>query len=392
MALSRWRLHALFFSLLLTMTMLAACGGDTKTTQQPAPTPIPKPTPTPGQGQQLLAKTATLLNTAKTIHGLFHININSQALNGNIDTELWKTAPDKNRVEVHQSTLSQVNAGSVTVSDGKQIWQYDAQKNVVYNGPLPASANGNQQNAGLAGNGGGQSQSFLNLIQTLFNQSAGTLRSSSATVNGHSVYDVHIVPQTTGEGGGNTQNFNYTGEVYIDKSNQLPIEIDLDLSSQGKIVFDLPKLEINPTIPASTYTFTVPAGAKTRPLQDAANTPGTGSLTLAQAQKQAGYHLLSIPADQADYVLSGVTALGIQGSQTFSLNYMKGNLAFTIAEGKALANLPGDGPVVQLRGTNGTLATTNGISTLAWTENGIGIHITGKLDNDQIVAIAKSLS
>ncbi len=387
MAFSRWRLRALFFSLLLTMALLAACG-ETATKTAP-PTPAPKPTPTPGQGQQLLTKTATLLNTAKTIHGLFHININSQALNGNIDTELWKTAPDKNRVEVHQSTLSQVNTGSVTVTDGKQIWQYDAQKNVVYNGPLPPSATGDQQNSGLAGNGGGQSQSFLNLIQTLFNHSTGTLRSSSATINGHSVYDVHIVPQNTG---GDSQNFNYTGEVYIDKSSQLPVEIDLNLSSQGRLVFDLPKLDINPAIPESTYTFTPPAGAKTRPLQDAGNTPGTGSLTLAQAQKQAGYHLLSIPADQADYVLSGVTALGIQGSQTFSLNYMKGNQAFTIAEGKSLANLPGDGQLVQLRNTNGTLATTNGISTLAWTENGVGIHITGKLANDQIIAIAQSLS
>ena len=388
MALSRWRLRALLFCLLLTMALLAACGETA--TKTATPTPKPTPTPTPGQGQQLLTKTANLLNTAKTIHGLFHITINSQALNGDIDTESWKTAPDKNRVEVHQSTLSQVGAGSVTVTDGKQVWQYDAQKNVVYNGPLPANASGSQQNTGLAGNGGGQSQSFLNLIQTLFNHSTGTLRPDT-TINGHPVYDVHVVPQNTSEGGG-SQNFNYTGEVYIDKGNQLPVKIDLDLSNQGKVVFDFPKLEINSTIPGTTYTFTPPAGAKIRPLQDAANNPGTGALTLAQAQKQAGYHLFSIPPDQADYALSGVTALGIQGSQTYSLNYMKGNLAFTIAEGKPLANLPGDGQPVQLRGTNGTLATSNGISTLAWTENGVGIHITGKLDNDQIVAIAKSLA
>ncbi len=390
MALSRWRLRALFFSGLLMMALLAACRETAAKTASP-PTPAPKPTPTPGQGQQLLTKTASLLNTAKTIHGLFHITINSQALNGTIDTESWKTAPDKNRVEVHQSTLSQVSSGSVTVTDGKQIWQYDPQKNVVYNGPLPANTSGNQQNAGLAGNGGGQSQSFLNLIQALFNHSTGTLRPDT-TINGRPAYDVHVVPQNTSEGGGNSQNFNYTGEVYIDKGNQLPVKIDLDLSNQGKVVFDFPKLEINSTIPETTYTFTPPASAKTRPLQDAANNPGTGALTLAQAQKQAGYHLLSIPPDQADYVLSGVTALGIQGSQTYSLNYMKGNLAFTIAEGKPLANLPGAGQAVQLRGTSGTLANSNGISTLAWTENGVGIHITGKLDNDQIVAIAKSLA
>ncbi len=60
---------------------------------------------------------------------------------------------------------------------------------------------------------------------------------------------------------------------------------------------------------------------------------------------------------------------------------MKGNLSFTIAEGKPLANLPNDGQAVQLRNTNGTLATYNGIITLSWTENGVGIHITGKLHN-----------
>jgi hypothetical protein len=115
-------------------------------------------------------------------------------------------------------------------------------------------------------------------------------------------------------------------------------------------------------------------------------------LNLAQAQKQAGYHLLSIPDDQADYTLSGVTPLGIQGNQTYSLTYMKGNLTFTIAEGKPLADLPSNGQPVQLRNTTGALATYNGISTFSWTENGVGIRITGKLNNDQIIAIAKSLS
>ncbi len=226
MALSRWKLCTFFFSTALAMVLLAACGEKTTQTTQATPTstPAPKPTPTPGQGQQLLTKTANVLNTAKTIHGFFHININTQALNGDINTELWKTSPDKNRVEVHQSTLPQVSVGSVTVTDGKQIWQYDAQKNVVYNGPLLANASGNQQQSGLAGNGGGQSQSFLNLIQTIITRSSGTLRPSSANVNGRAVYDVHIVPQSTSTGSSDAQNFNYPGEIYINKDNYLPVK------------------------------------------------------------------------------------------------------------------------------------------------------------------------
>ncbi len=117
------------------------------------------------------------------------------------------------------------------------------------------------------------------------------------------------------------------------------------------------------------------------------------SLSLVQAQQQAGYHLLSIPGDQADYVLGGVNVLGAPGNQIYALNYMKGNLSFTIAQGKSLANLPGaTGQQISLRGTIGTLSRDNSTTTLAWTEKGIGIHITGNLSNDQIATIAQLLS
>ena len=113
----------------------------------------------------------------------------------------------------------------------------------------------------------------------------------------------------------------------------------------------------------------------------------------AQAQQEAGYHLLSIPGTQTSYQLRGVNALGAPGSQIYTLNYMKGSASFTIAEGKPLANLPGSGgQQVGLRGTSGTLSKSNGSTTLSWTENGIGITITGPLSNDQVVAIAKLLS
>ena len=379
---SRRRNIALFSSfLLLCLTLLAACGNTPQQTQAK-----PTPSPTSGQGKQLLTTMARLLSTAQTLHGVFDLTITGRALNGSATTELWNMVPNKNRTLVLQSTVSQIAKGAITVTDGKQLWQYDPVQNVVYNGPISATTN----NGTPAG--GSQSQFVLNLVQTIFTHSDGAIKSST-TVNNHAVYDVHIVPQkdSPSAGTGNVS-FNYAGEVYIDKSTQLPVRLNLEIAGVGTVLLDLPTFEINQTLPDSLFTFIPPPGAKVLPLRQATPTGSTGSLTLVQAQQQAGYHLLSIPGDQADYVLQGVNALGAPGNQIYVLNYMKGNLAFTISEGKPLANLPDpSGQQVNLRNTIGTISTANGMPTLAWTESGVGIHITGQMSQDQLVSIARLL-
>jgi len=380
---SRWRNIALTSSfLLLSLLLLTACGNTAPQTQAK---PKPTPSPTPGQGEQLLTEMAHLLSTAKTLHGVFALTITGRALNGSATTEVWNIAPNKNRTVVLQSNISQLEKGEITVTDGKQLWQYDPAQNVVYNGPVPAT------NGTLAG--GSQSQFVLNLVQTIFTRSDGTIKSST-TINNHAVDDVHIVPQKdsagTGVGGAS---FNYAGEVYVDKSTQLPVRLNLDIAGFGTVLLDLPTFEINQTLPDSLFTFTPPPGAKVLPLRQATPTGTTGSLTLVQAQQQAGYHLLSIPGNQPDYVLQGVNALGAPGNQIYVLNYMKGNLAFTISEGKSLANLPDpSGQQVHLRNTIGTISSANGTPTLTWTENGIGLHITGQMSQDQLVSLAQLLS
>ncbi|GCE10927.1 outer membrane lipoprotein-sorting protein [Tengunoibacter tsumagoiensis] len=392
MSLSHWQRSAIVLPILLTsFLLLAGCGGSTS--QTPAHTVVPTPTPTPGQGQQLLNGMATTINTARTLHGLFNLTISGQAINGTVNTEIWNASGNKSHVDVPQSTIPQLAQGSVIVTDGKQQWQYDPQKNVVYNGPLPQSATGDS-GSNLGGKGGGQSQFLLNIIQTIFSHSTGTQRSDT-TVDGQNVYDVHVVPQKTENANdASTGNFNYTGEVYIAKTTHLPIQVNLDLQGLGTLLVDIPKLDINPDLPETTFTYTVPAGVKVLPLQDAnTGADGSGTLNLAQAQQLAGYHLLSIPGEQADYILKNVTALGAPGNQTYSLNYAKGNLTFTLVESKTLANLSGSaGQKVSLRGTSGTITKNGDNSTLSWTEKEVGIQITGALTKDQLVEIANLLS
>lgn len=384
---SRYRKIGGAIAIILTMLVCVACGGsNTPQAQKPTPTP----SPTPGQGTQLLTAMAQKINTATTLHGLFNITISGQALNGSVSSEIWNASPNKNRTVVRQSTISQFATGSVTVTNGKQLWQYDPAKKVVYTGALTATTSTPTvgSNSGI---GGGQSQFILNLIQSVFTHSDATLASSSGKIRGRDAYDVHVVPQSQTSGGGVLGSLNYSGEVYIDKSTNLPLQVKLTIAGFGQVLLDLPMLVLNAPISDSTFTFVVPPGVKVLPLQQANATPDTGSLTLAQAQSQAGYHLLSIPSTQTDYQLMSVNALGSPGSQIYTLNYTKGSTSFTIAQGKSLANILNSGQKVSLRGTTGTLSTNSGSTTLAWTENGVGITITGSLSNDQIVAIAKLL-
>ena len=368
---------------------LASCGG---APQQAQSVPTATPSPAPQQGQQILTKTGGILNSARTLQGLFDLTFSGQTVNGTLNTQVWNAAPAKSRTEVRKSTLSQVASGMVTVTDGKKLWQYNPAKNVVYSGPVSSTST---STSGVNGTDRGQGQFALNLVRNVFTGSDGTLKSASDMVNGHAVYDIGVVPtaNATSSGSGSAGSFSYTGDVYVDKATQLPVRISLNIQGLGNILLDIPHLTLNQPVAASTFTFVVPAGAKELPLQQATQTTGGGLISLAQAQQQAGYHLLSIPGDQVDYALQGVNVLGASGSEIYTLHYMKGGTSFTIAEGKPLANLVGSGGrQVSLRGTSALLSSQSGNNVLAWTEKGIGINMSGPLSGDELVAIAKALT
>jgi outer membrane lipoprotein-sorting protein len=385
---------ALSLPTFLLLVLLSACGGNsTQTTSKPTPT-VP-PTPTPGQGQTILNTMASKLNNAKTLQGTFRISTSGQSVKGNLTSEVWKEGTTKSRSEIVQSSIAQEQSGSLTVTDGKTIWQYNPATRTAYKGPANNGSDQGTTGNGISTTSGGGSQLFLNIIQLIFTQSNGTLRSSSTSINGHSTYDIHVVPQDNASSSA-INSFNYSGEVYIDKTTQLPVRVNLNVDGFGNVIVDITKLQINPKLSSSLFIFTPPAGTKVLPLQDqngsGNNSGNTGTISLAQAQKQAGYHLLSIPGSQAAYVLNGVTALGAGGNQTYALSYMKGNIPFTITESKSLAFLPAQGQKVQLRGTTGAISSSNGTTTLNWTEHNIGISISGKLPASEITTIANSLS
>lgn len=336
-------------------------------------------------GQQLLDRIAQRLNSAKTLHGNFTLTLQGRAA-GTIKLEQWSAQGGKSRNETLTSTLPQAVAGSLTVSDGKKMWQYDPSQKVVYVGPAQ------QSSSILAVPGRGQVQLLLNTLLSVFGSSTGTLVSDKASVDGKTAYQVHVVPQeSSDQGGSNTGSLSYQGEVYIDKSSEQPLRMDLALASLGPVSMHFDTFELNAPVDSEKFTFVVPAGVKEEALPTASSS-NSDLLSLAQAQKKAGYHLLGISGDHSEYILNGVTTLGTPKNAIYLLNYMQGSQDFTIAEGAPLANLEGAaGQSLSLRSTNATFAQINNLGSLSWTEKGIGIRVTGHLTQDQETTIAQLL-
>ena len=379
---------ALPCALLLLMLTLAACNGSASTSSPPV-TPIPTSTPSPtsDRGAQLLAQAGQMLNGARTLHAIIAFTIAGPAINGAIKSEIWNLAPDKNRTVVLQSTIGQFGSGTITVSNGKQIWQYNPQQKVAYNEQISATATGTPTTGEGATD---QSQMIFTLVRSVFTHSNATLVSSSANVNGHPAYDIAITSQAQSSGSSGNR-FNYSGDMFLDKTTNLPLRVILNVQGFGQITLDLPMLVLNQQLDQSLFTFTPPPGVKVLPFPTETSTGG--SLTLAQAQQQAGYHLLSIPNSATTYQLLSVDALGAPGNQIYAINYLAPpDSKFTISQGKALANLPASGQHVSLRGTTGTISVVGITTTLSWTEKGVGIQIAGPLSADQLTAIANLLS
>lgn len=377
-------------ALLLLLLTLAACDSGASTNSPPVtPVPTNSPAPVSDRGTQLLSQAGQTLNGARTLHSVVDITIVGQAVNGTLKSEIWNLIPNKSRTVVLQSSIAQFSNGSIIVSDGKQIWQYNPQQKVVYNAQLSTGSTGTPTlTSGEAA--ADQSQLTFNLVRSFFTQSNGNLVSSSASVNGHAAYDIAITPQAQTSGSA-TSNLNYAGDVFLDKTTNLPLRVTVRVQGIGQITLDFITLDLNQQVDQTLFTFTPPPGVKVVPFPT--DSSAAGGITLAQAQQQAGYHLLSIPTSKTAYQLLSVDALGAPGNQIYTLNYQTGpNIKFTISEGKPLANLPVAGQHISLRGTTGTISTAGSAPSISWTEKGVGIQIVGPLSADQLTAIANLLS
>ncbi len=377
---------------LLCLFIIAACGDQTPVQVRKTPTPLSTPSvATTDRGQQVLTQMAQLLNSARTLHGVFRTTISGSVASGDLVSEVWNAAPGKSRTLVQQSTISQYVSGSLVVSNGKQIWQYDPSLKVVYTGSVSSSAAGSNPLLPGKGSNSNSQQAILGLLQSIFGQSNATLLSSNQTVAGQPIYLLHISPNAQQQSSSGVT-FSYDGTVSVNQQTHLPVALDLNIQGLGRVQMTIPTLTLNQPLAASLFTFTPPPGIKVLPLA-AANPPTSGgSLTLQQAEQQAGYHLLSIPSSQTAYQLKSLDALGAPGNQIYTFTYVVNGQTVTLAQGKPLANLPVSGQSVSVRGTTAHVLTSGNSTTLSWTEKGVGLQLTSQLIEEQLAKIATLLT
>jgi outer membrane lipoprotein-sorting protein len=292
----------------------------------------------------------------------------------------------QSRSVIRASTISQFPRGETTVSNGNQLWIYDPTHHVVYEG----SSGSTSAASPFGTSSSAENQLTLNLIQPIFSQSNAS-SPTSTSLNGRRASVVHVTGRPSSSGTAP----DYSGDVYIDPSSDLPLKMVLNLEGFAQVDLDFSLLTLNQTLPASLFSFTPPAGTRVASLTQVSATPTGSTLTLAQAEQVAGYHLLSIPSGQSSYQLEGVDVVAAQSGQVFVLHYVSSDQSqsFSIIEGKGLANeaLPA-GTTLSLRGTTATYSTSSDNPTLAWKEQGLGIRISGDLDEQEALKIANLLT
>jgi outer membrane lipoprotein-sorting protein len=334
------------------------------------------------QARQLLQHSEQELTTAHTLHAGLTIQIDGETYSGSLTGEIWREGTSKSRSLVERSTIAQFPAGEIIVSNGTQLWIYDAAQHTVYEG----QADGNGSSA-FGSSSSPANQLTLNLIDAIFQSSNASLVSAPATVNGHQALVIQV---TSGQPAANGPD--YAGQIYLDRQSDLPLQLSLNLDGFAQVTLTLTDLELNRALPESLFSFTPPPGTRVNALSQASPTPATGTLTLAQAEQVAGYHLLSIPSTESNYQLEGVDVLTTANGAIFVLHYLMGGASFSIIEGRPLAQEPlPAGSTLTVRGTTATYATADDNPTLSWKEQGLGIRISGDLDEQQAVAIATVL-
>jgi len=200
-------------------------------------------------------------------------------------------------------------------------------------------------------------------------------------VQGHSTYKLQLVPNSKAPAAA----AGATGYLWIDQSSFLPVQGSANGGSMGQGQVTARTLQLNIGVPASLFTFQVPAGAKVVQVQDLQ----PEHLSLSTASSAAGFTVL-VPASVPD----GAKLVDVfKTGHTIVLRYESSLGSFSIAEGAEAHSLPGtNGQPASVRGTTGTLFVRDSTHVLlTWKEKGLTFSISGVLSREQAHQVAESL-
>jgi hypothetical protein len=196
-----------------------------------------------------------------------------------------------------------------------------------------------------------------------------------------------------------------SGTVWVDQKTWVPVKVSFD-AKQGQGHLEMTTLELNPTLAADTFHFTLPQGGHVVDLSGM--TPRSMTLSEArQTAQSAGFHILE-PATLPDgaTLVQVMASRGIAGNgASVIMNYSAAGGPFWISELNGSNALGQDkytnaegSQTVPVRGVEGHYAAhaENGGSSMAvlwWKESGshLTVAIGGQLDQATMLKIAAGL-
>lgn len=335
---------------------------------------------------------------------------------GKATIELWYQQPNLVRAEVRAVDPAQYQ-GATFVNDGEALWAYDPTRKMAYK--LSVSA---LEGAGQMVNLPTDIQqllsdpNFATALDQVLSLTDARLEGTEP-VAGFNTYKLTLTPKA--DTGLANAALGLQATMWVDQATWTVVKLEAT-STQGTFSYSAQTLDFNKGVPADTFKFQLPDGARGIDLTMFAPRPTT--LDAAQkAAQAAGWTLLTPSYVPGGATLTGVTALPMGRGTLLSYSGSAGAPSFTIYQSKVGGAMPfgnmdamekmmsGEKPdwaevqTVQVRGVEGQAFTHKaGAATesaaregtfVTWQEKAgtVRIGIGGELSLAETLKIAESL-
>jgi len=255
------------------------------------------------------------------------------------------------------------DANSTIVSNGSVVWIYDKRKNEVIITKLPETKK--------------PEFDYGKIIEDLLEKNDVKLLGVE-NVLGRNCYVIEVTPKN--------KTFYVKQKLWIDKEFWYPIRIEINYGEFNSII-EYRNIQFNTGIRGEEFEFKPPEGAKI--IEKEFKLPK--KLTIEEAQKLVNFTIIN-PTYTAGYEFNYAMVFKFGGTEKVSLYYRKGEKYLTIVESIGVVRSLPNSTKVKIGNVDGELTEMFGLKVLKFNCNNISITIAGKLSEDKLIEIAKSMT
>ncbi len=304
---------------------------------------------------------------------------------GKVVMEEWMAGPDKMRIE-YKDGPAQIK-GTVIVFDGKTMWTYNPTENTYMRMKI----------SNFSDVGGPSPEAMKSFVR----QALDTYDFKFLGTDDMAGRKVYKIEATTKKGKESAASGVSKMTLWVDAKNWNMLGGEME-GTMGHMSWRTEKVEYNPKFPAGLFEFTPPKGAR----EISMKSPQMETVdTIEEAQKKVKFHILKPSYLPEGYEMRGVRLIepsAVSKTTTVLLFYRKGGKPLVISEiyQSGATSLPEptkksgfETKEIEVRGKKARLLERTGEvgSSVSWIEGDLMVTISGHVEGDEVVKIAKSL-